>query len=162
MHSCMRTKFSRFFSTRKSGYTRATAAPRAFSRHLLVSSLGHLRIKREKRDTCPIRSFLPTLAMGFTSHPREPRNALAIQGPQQLPPPPLSGLPLRCRHRGRRSRPAVRDRAQQSRRLLTPPSASPAFLAFPLRSRDFAMAVYSRGRRPSADLSDWASRNLIV
>lgn len=129
-----------------------------FSRYRLVNSLGHLRIKREKRNTCPIRSFLPPphhFGGGFYQPPtrtekraRDSRSTTAPAAALDWPATQMSPSRSQTKACGSRPRATVATFAN-----LLP--ASPVFLEFPLRSRDFAMAVYSRGRRPSADLSDW-------
>lgn len=166
----LRTKLSRFFLQPRGRIHTCHARSHApFSWHLLVNDLGHLGIRHEKRDTCPIRSFriffprLTTLAVRFTSHPRESRNTLAIQGPHQLPPPSLTTWPASQMSPSRWQVVNFKTCGSPPRATVaTFAKASPATHAFSLRSRDFAMAVYGRERRPSADLSDWDSRDIVV
>lgn len=100
---------------------RATAAPRAF---FSASTLGHLRIKREKRDTCPICSFLPPLwrwVLPATHENRETRSRTNV------PPQPChSDVAIAVAGQGLRFATACKTVATFANSL----PASPAFLAF--------------------------------
>lgn len=81
---------------------------------LLVSNLGHLRIKREKRDTCPIRSFLPRLnhfGDGFYTRTekraRDPRSTTAPAAASKWPATQMSPSRSQVKACGSRPRATV-------------------------------------------------------
>lgn len=79
--------------------------------------LGHLRIKREKRDTCPIRSFLPRLnhfGDGFYQPPtrtekraRDPRSTTAPAAASKWPATQMSPSRSQVKACGSRPRATV-------------------------------------------------------
>lgn len=95
--------------------TRATAAPRAFFSASIPAS--HLKIKREKRDTCPIRSFL-------YQPPTKIRETRSRTNVHHSPATQMSPSRSQVKACGSRPRATVATFANSL-------PASPAFLAFP-------------------------------